>query len=109
MKSLVKAWWGAGLGPNAMDELRGLFQRKLAETRDAVRRHQDLERELVEGLAYLETCRECAAPSAVVACAKCSQDHGMRQEPALVAGITSAPGATRRSSRSGFVRIEEIE
>src|SRR4249920_3036018 len=32
MQSLVKTWWGAGLGPRAMDELRGLFQRKLSET-----------------------------------------------------------------------------
>jgi DNA-binding transcriptional MerR regulator len=108
MRELVKHWWGAGRGPRAMEELRAMFQRKLEETRGQARRLVQLERELVDGLAYLETCRECATPSTVTACRECSQDHGMTQEPALVAGITSAPGRAR-SARSGFVRVEDIE
>ena len=73
-----------------MDELRDLFQRKLDETRESIRRHAQLERELLEGLAYLKTCRECATPSTVKVCVNCSQDHGMKEEPALVAGIMLA-------------------
>src|SRR5262245_14917723 len=57
MQGIVNAWWSSDLGPEAMIELRTLFQRKLDETRDSIRRHQQLERELVQGLAYLETCR----------------------------------------------------
>lgn len=109
MRELVRTWWGADVGTRAMEDLRVLFERKLADTRDAIRRHQDLERELVEGLAYLETCRACAAPADVKGCTTCGQDHGMPHEPALVAGITSAPGASRKLTRPGFVRIEEIE
>src|SRR2546426_2604805 len=38
MRELVKAWWGAGLGPEAMAQLRELFQRKLEEAREAIHR-----------------------------------------------------------------------
>jgi hypothetical protein len=33
----------------------------------------------------------------------------MKQEPALVAGLKSAPGTARRAPRPGIVRVEEIE
>ena len=60
MKEVLEAWWKAELGPDAMSRLRGLFQTKLRETREAVERHKQIERELLEGLAYLETCKVCA-------------------------------------------------
>jgi len=108
MRDVVQNWWGAELGPEAMGRLRGIFQRKLEETRESIRRHQRLEQELGEGLAYLETCRVCAAPAAVQECTHCTQDHGMTNEPALVAGVTSAREPTRRHARPGFVRVEDI-
>ena len=108
MRELLRMWWSAGLGPEAMDELRALFGRKLEETREAIRKHQDLERELAEGLAYLETCRQCATPADVHGCVNCTQDHGMHEEPALVAGITSAPSVRREPRRGALVRIEDI-
>lgn len=109
MRALVRSWWGAGIGPRAMEELRALFEKKLAETREAVRRHQQLEGELIEGLAYLETCRRCDTASGPAGCTTCTHDHGMHQEPALVAGITNAPAPARRGERAGFVRIEDVE
>jgi len=109
MRGVLEKWWNAELGPAAMDELRVLFRRKLEETREAMRRHEQLERELQEGLAYLETCRVCATPSTVKVCVNCRQDHGMSEEPALVAGITSAPGASRSAAHAGFVRVEQVE
>jgi MerR family copper efflux transcriptional regulator len=108
MRDLVKSWWGSGLGPEAMARLRAVFLRKLEETRQAVRMHQKLEQELSQGLAYLETCRDCATPAAVNNCAHCAQDHGMTREPVLVAGITAAREAARRHARQGFVRVEDI-
>lgn len=108
MRTLVRRWWDTELGTRAMEDLRAVFERKLGETREAIARHRELEQELMEGLAYLETCRACASPSEVAACEDCDQDHGMPRKPALVAGITSAPGIARRS-RPGFVRVEEIE
>jgi len=109
MREILKAWWNSELGPEAMDRLRTLFRHKLEETRETVKRHRNLERELERGLAYLETCRACATPStAVKGCVHCTQDHGMKEEPALVAGIVSSPEPVRRSGRISFIRAEEI-
>jgi len=110
MRGVLQRWWGAGLGPEAMDTLRELFRRKLADTREAIRLHQQLERELDHGLAYLETCRACETPASPVAgCVRCTQDHGMKAEPALVAGIITASGTHRKSARPALVRIQDIE
>ena len=110
MRGLLQSWWGAEMGPEAMDRLRSLFQIKLEQTREAVRLHERLAQELEEGLAYLETCRGCATPTSTVSgCVHCKQDHGMKDEPALVAGITTASGSHRRVARPAFVRIEDIE
>ena len=108
MRDLITAWWGAGLGPEAMADLRALFTRKLEETRETLVRHQQLERELMQGLRYLETCRVCATPAAVKGCVSCKQDHGMDAEPALVAGIITPPGTARRTTRAGFVPVSEV-
>jgi MerR family copper efflux transcriptional regulator len=110
MKGLLQSWWGAGPGAEAMDRLRSLFERKLEQTRESIRLHQQLERELEDGLSYLETCRACETPtSPVTGCVHCKQDHGMKDEPALVAGLTTASAAHRRIARPAFVRIEDIE
>jgi MerR family transcriptional regulator, copper efflux regulator len=108
MRDLLQSWWGAGIGPDAMERLRALFENKLADTRDAIRASQQLARELERGLAWLQTCRACESPASPAdACVGCQQDHGMAAEPALVAGITSAPRAQRRVN--GFVRLEDLQ
>ncbi|HKQ56338.1 MAG TPA: MerR family transcriptional regulator [Candidatus Eisenbacteria bacterium] len=110
MSELLHEWWSTELGPDAMERLRALFTRKLDETRTAVARYQQLERELNEGLAYLETCRACATPDVKVnGCVHCGQDHGMAREPALVAGITLSPERGRRAGRGGLVRVQGTE
>jgi MerR family transcriptional regulator, copper efflux regulator len=107
MRELVRDWWSAGLGPDAMARLRALFRTKLETTREAIRVQRQLEAELIEGLRYLEACEVCATPSAVNGCVHCAQDHGMKHEPALVAGIVTAP-PRREVTRPAFVRVEEI-
>lgn len=109
MRRIIASWWNAEIGPAAMEELRRLFERKLEETRAAMDRYRQLERELEQGLAYLETCRACATPTITVqGCVRCSQDHGMKEEPALLAGIVASPGPGKRSGRSSWVRLEEV-
>jgi len=107
MRDVLRAWWGAGVGSEAMMNLRALFHTKLEETRSNVRRYQELESELQRGLEYLETCRACATPeTSVRRCAHCSQDHGMSKEPALVAGIVSASGRSAKNGRKKLIRLE---
>ena len=108
MGELLKSWWGMEVAPDAMGNLRQLFVRKLDETRAALKRYEQLERELRQGLAYLETCKQCATPHVPVrACADCGQDHGMAHEPALVAGVTAPAGRTRRGGRGSLVHLGE--
>jgi hypothetical protein len=90
-----------------MDELRTLFNAKLEETRGNIRRQQQLEQELVDGLAYLEACRVCGEPGAVDCCVDCTHDHGVAREPALVAGFKGARDGARRVVRPALVNVEE--
>src|SRR5439155_224772 len=39
MRGVLRNWWSSEQGPAAMEELRSLFQRKLEETRESIRRH----------------------------------------------------------------------
>ncbi|HET9327585.1 MAG TPA: MerR family transcriptional regulator [Candidatus Eisenbacteria bacterium] len=91
MREVLRAWWGAEVGPEAMSRLRELFETKLEETRQAIERGKKTEAELLAGLAYLETCKVCPTHEPSTGCVRCTQDHGMKTRPSLVAGITSAP------------------
>ena len=109
MREVIASWWKAELGTDAMNQLRALFERKLDETRELALRYQQLEKELEQGIAYLETCRACATPtSAVDGCVHCNQDHGMKEEPALLAGIVSSPGPSSEARRGAWVRLEDL-
>jgi DNA-binding transcriptional MerR regulator len=108
MREVLQNWWTAEQGPSAMAELRELFQRKLDQTREALRRHQNLLTELEEGLRYLETCQTCESPGTVHVCVNCQQDHGVAVAPPLVAGIHGAAEPAPRPSRPAFVRVEDM-
>lgn len=105
-RDMLERWSESDRGPEAMEELRRLFTAKLDETRENIRRQQVLERELVEGLAYLETCRVCGEPGAVDRCVECTHDHGMAHEPALLAGFKGGRDGARRVTPA-LVRVEE--
>jgi DNA-binding transcriptional MerR regulator len=106
-REVLDRWWMSDRGPEAMDELRTLFSAKLDEVRENIRRQQELEKELVAGLEYLETCRVCGEPGNVECCVNCTQDHGVAGEPALVAGFKGARDGARRSPRPMLVNVEE--
>lgn len=106
-REVLDRWWKSDRGPEAMEELRQLFGAKLEETRDNIRRMQQLEQELVSGLEYLETCRMCGEPGAVDACVHCTQDHGAGNEPMLVAGFKGTRDGARRPARPLLVHVEE--
>jgi DNA-binding transcriptional MerR regulator len=109
MRDVLRDWWGAERGPQAMERLRELFERKLAETRDAIERHRQLEVELEQGLAYLRACGGCETDETTVGCVKCGREHEVA-EPALLSGITVRPDANTkpRSNRSDFVPLQDI-
>jgi DNA-binding transcriptional MerR regulator len=106
-RGALERWWQSDRGPEAMEELRTLFSAKLDETRENIRRQQQLERELVEGLEYLVTCRVCGEPGTVERCVDCTQDHGVEREPALLAGFKGTKDGGRRVQRPVLVHVEE--
>jgi len=95
IQALLKAWQGSRYGPEAMAVVRETFQTKLAETKQAIARYQTLARELEGTLEYLRTCQACRPPRTTQQdCPHCPEDHGMKEEPALVAGFHTDPGRT---------------
>jgi MerR family copper efflux transcriptional regulator len=106
-KDILERWWSSDHGPEAMEELRMLFEQKLEQTREQIQRHQHLEQELVEGLAYLAACRVCGEPGNVECCVTCTHDHGVDREPALVAGFKGARDGGKRLSRPALVNVQE--
>jgi len=106
-RDVLDRWWKSDHGPEAMEELRTRFSDKHEVTRQSVRRLQQLEADLVEGIAYLETCRVCGEPGAVECCVNCTQDHGLEREPALLAGFKGARDGARRVARPALVHVEE--
>ncbi len=107
MREVLLKWWNAERGTEAMAQLHTLFTRKLEETREAITRHQQLERELLEGLDYLATCRDCDEQGGTSTCVHCTQDHGVVTVPALVDGLQQA-GLAVRPARPPFVRVEDL-
>lgn len=93
IQALRREWQTTHYGPEAMRVLREAFQARLAETREQIDRFQALERELVETLDYLHTCDQCQ-PVRTTAddCPQCPVDHGVKEEPALVAGFHISTG-----------------
>lgn len=97
IQALLKAWQSSRSGPDAMAVVRDTFRTKLAETREAITRYEALARELEGTIEYLRTCQACRPPRTTQQdCPHCPEDHGMKQEPALVAGFHTDPGRTDR-------------
>jgi len=96
IQALLKAWHDSKSGPEAMAAVRETFQTKLTETRAAIARYETLARELQGTLEYLKTCKVCRPPRTTQQdCPHCPEDHGMKEEPALVAGFHTDPGRSR--------------
>jgi MerR family copper efflux transcriptional regulator len=96
IQALLQAWHGSRSGPEGMAVVREMFQKKLAETKAAIARYEMLARELEGTIEYLRTCKTCRPPRTTQQdCPHCPEDHGMKEEPALVAGFHTDPGRNR--------------
>ncbi|HLQ67494.1 MAG TPA: MerR family transcriptional regulator [Candidatus Limnocylindrales bacterium] len=93
IQDLLKAWQSTHYGPDAMKVVRETFEKRLAETRQAIGRYATLEQELLGSLRYLNTCESCRPPRTTQDdCPHCPVDHGMLEPPALVAGFQVGAG-----------------
>lgn len=87
MRSFLDALAAAQQGPQAMEQVRSIFEEKLAEVRAKVESLRGLQSELEESLQYLETCTHTCDPStSLSSCRVCDHDHPVAP-PTLIAGL----------------------
>lgn len=99
IQAVVAAWESAPTAAQAMSQVRGMYRKRLEETRAQLARLHALETELEASIDYLDTCDACdpnvlasvlprrdEEPAA--ACDAC-QRREREAEPDLVAGIVS--------------------
>ncbi|MCA9583165.1 MAG: MerR family transcriptional regulator [Myxococcales bacterium] len=80
--------------PGAMRRLTSLYEDKLDETREQIRRLRALEGELQSSLEYLETCDTCDPSRLMDHCSACELHDCDEHAPDLVAGLHPAvPGS----------------
>ena len=87
IKQIVRDVEQSKSAPHAMQRVQDLFQEKLAETREQLRRLTSLESELTASLAYLVTCDTCETEELLCACTKCARHECDHRPPDLVAGF----------------------
>ena len=89
IQTIVREWEQISSAPKAMEKMQAVYKKKLAETREHIRRLQSLEHELEVSLAYLDTCEVCDPARLLTAC-QCCDLHDCESEknvPELVAGF----------------------
>ncbi|MBL4688813.1 MAG: MerR family transcriptional regulator [Nannocystaceae bacterium] len=104
IESLITTVESKDTAPIAMESLRELFGGRLGETRAQVERLLQLERDLMESLAYLEGCRACTTDHDIEACSTCESVHADAHVPSLVAGVHLAPSTPAPIPSSALVR-----
>jgi MerR family transcriptional regulator, copper efflux regulator len=85
LRNLVEDAPIAALG---MSHLRQVFEERLRDTREQVEKLQQLEKDLIDGLQYLDGCKTCEPVHHTHECGSCDiHGHQGVDQPILVAGI----------------------
>jgi MerR family copper efflux transcriptional regulator len=87
--TMARQWEQSGSAPGAMARVERLLTEKLADTREQIARHQQLEAELQASLDYLRTCPTCDPKQIIDACAACELHAESERAPELVAGFSA--------------------
>ena len=72
--------------PEAMEQLRSFYAKKLLETKVAITKLKALESELVDSIMFLTGCQDCLPNTPRTACSSC-EDSIEIERPALVAAV----------------------
>ncbi len=88
IQGFLKDWEHARIAPTAMQRVRATFDQKLKETRETIAKLSQLEKELLDSMAYLDGCRSCEPVHTTEQCVQCDlHGHKPAEAPLLVAGI----------------------
>ncbi len=87
IQAIVRDWEQSSSAPRAMVHVRDIFTKKLADTREHLRRLEALKSELEASLVYLDTCEVCDPERLLTACKACDLHTCNDGVPELVAGF----------------------
>jgi len=90
IQTVVRDWEQAGSAPGMMVKMKEVYRKKLLETREHLRRLQELEHEIQASLLYLETCDTCDPERLLHACRSCELHDCHHAVPELVAGFRAS-------------------
>jgi DNA-binding transcriptional MerR regulator len=90
IQEIVRDWEDGGSAVGSMRKMREVYSKKLAETREHLRRLQTLEREIVASIDYLDTCDVCEPERLLSFCKACDKHSCETHVPELVAGFRAS-------------------
>jgi len=90
IQTIVREWEELHSAPRAMIRMKETYKRKLAETREHIRRLRALEHELETSLVYLDTCEVCDPDRMLSACKACDLHTCGEHVPELIAGFRAS-------------------
>ncbi len=92
IQGFARDFLGADSGRAAAEQVRSTFAQKLTQTRDQIEQLRVIEKDLVEAIAYLDSCQTCSTNFAPTECKSCGhQGHSKGEAPHLFAGLSVKP------------------
>jgi MerR family copper efflux transcriptional regulator len=89
IQGFIRDFQGAHTGRDATARVRATFAEKLQATRDQIHQLQSIENDLLEAVAYLDSCDTCTPVYTPSSCGVCDHHgHHPDQAPRLFAGLS---------------------
>ena len=89
IQGFVRDFHDAENGKAATSQVRAVFQERLQTTRAQIAELRGIERDLLDAVAYLDSCQTCSTGEKPHECAACNQHHhGRSDAPNLFVGLS---------------------
>ncbi|MCE9572980.1 MAG: MerR family transcriptional regulator [Deltaproteobacteria bacterium] len=109
IQGFVRDFEDANSGREATDRARAVFAQKQREIRDQITQLQVIENDLVEALAYLDSCQSCSPVFTPHECGECGHEgHHVGTAPRLFAGLSRRPGDDPPAERAFDVPLSAL-
>lgn len=89
IRAILHAWEATASASEANAQIRAIYQQKLRDTDEQLRRLHELRHELDRSVDYLTTCNVCDPERLITACPSCDRHCG-DAVPEMVAGLHGA-------------------
>jgi MerR family transcriptional regulator, copper efflux regulator len=97
IQGFVREFRDANSGREASSKARDVFVTKVASIREQIAQLQMIENDLLEAVAYLDSCQQCAPHLAPSECGGCGHEgHHPGEAPRLFAGLSQTAKVDRR-------------